>query len=188
MRRRLDLKVVGPYGVALIVCTIFYLQALEIAPAPGHQLGPAVWPKTILLFAMLTCIWEIGRSIINETRKSGTASAGTANDASHTASADSAYDDSTGVKRYTPWLGIGLTVLYVAAFPWLGYPLATFLYVAAFVYFGNYRHPVAAMCIGLVSSLVFMFLFMRVVYVSLPIGVDPFSQVSTLLMHVMGIK
>lgn len=187
MRRRLDLKVVGPYGVAFVACAFFYFQALQIAPAADNQLGPAVWPKTILLLAMLTCIWEIGRSLMHRVRKFETVTADEADDASTEGPAGTA-DDSAGVNSYTPWLGIGLTLAYVAAFPWLGYPLATFLYVSVFVFFGNYRRPLAALCIGLVASLAFMFLFMRIVYVSLPIGIEPFAQISTLLMHVMGIK
>ena len=187
MTRRLDLKVVGPYGVAFVVSGFFYFEALQIAPVADNQLGPAVWPKTILLLAMLTCIWEIGRSLIGRGPKGGAATTNENSDAAFDASGDAVHD-STGVKRYTPWLGIALTLAYVAAFQWLGYPIATFLYVSAFVFFGNYRRPLAAVSIGFVASLAFMFLFMRVVYVSLPIGIEPFAQVSTLLMSLMGVK
>ncbi len=41
---------------------------------------------------------------------------------------------------------------------------------------------------SVIGSLAFMFMFMKVVYVSLPLGVEPFAQVSFLLMRVMGIK
>ena len=41
---------------------------------------------------------------------------------------------------------------------------------------------------SLVGSLLFMFMFMKVVYVSLPLGHEPFSQVSFLLMRLMGIR
>jgi putative tricarboxylic transport membrane protein len=33
-----------------------------------------------------------------------------------------------------------------------------------------------------------MFMFMKVVYVSLPLGIEPFAQVSFALMRLMGIK
>ena len=187
MARRLDLKVVGPYGIAFVASAFFYFEALQIAPVADNQLGPAVWPKTILLLAMLTCIWEIGRSLIGHGPEGGAATTDENNDPSLDASADAVHD-SSGVSSYTPWLGIALTLAYVAAFPWLGYPTATFLYVSAFVFFGNYRRPLAAVGIAFVTSIAFMFLFMRVVYVSLPIGIEPFAQVSTLLMRVMGVK
>ena len=101
---------------------------------------------------------------------------------------EDAPDNAHELTPMTPWVGIGITAAYVFAFPWIGYPLATFVYVAAFVYLGNYRRPLRAACVGIVASLGFMFLFMRIVYVSLPIGVEPFAQVSTLLMRAMGIK
>ena len=42
--------------------------------------------------------------------------------------------------------------------------------------------------IGLLGALLLMYVFMKLVYVSLPIGVDPFSQVTFFLMQVMGIR
>ncbi len=96
--------------------------------------------------------------------------------------------EATEVGPFVPWIGIVLTVAYVSALPWLGYFVATLLYVTAFVYFGNYRRASVAAGVGIVASAAFMFLFMRVVYVSLPIGVGPFAQVSTLLMRAMGVK
>ncbi len=41
---------------------------------------------------------------------------------------------------------------------------------------------------SLLGSLAFVFVFMKIVYVSLPLGVEPFSQVSLLLMRLMGIR
>ena len=183
--RRVDAKVVGPYAVALAASALFYFQALQIAPADG-QLGADLWPKTILLLAMLTCVWEIVRSVTGSGRASDSTKT---NHADQSAVARGNPAESRGdVPSYAPWVGIGLTIAYVTAFPWLGYALSTFLYMAAFVYFGNYRRPVVAFGVALVASLAFMFLFMRVVYVSLPIGVDPFARFSTLLMQAMGVK
>ena len=39
----------------------------------------------------------------------------------------------------------------------------------------------------LVATLELMFIFMKVVYVSLPLGVEPFSAVSLWLLKVMGV-
>jgi len=45
---------------------------------------------------------------------------------------------------------------------------------------------IAVVAVG--GALVFMFVFMRIVYLSLPIGVPPFAQVSLMLMQLMGIR
>jgi putative tricarboxylic transport membrane protein len=36
-------------------------------------------------------------------------------------------------------------------------------------------------------TLTFMFLFMRVIYVSLPIGVEPFARISVWIMKLLGV-
>ena len=80
------------------------------------------------------------------------------------------------------WFG-----LFVASPVWLHLTILI-LFVAAFVYTGNFRRPFIAACVGVAASTGFMFLFMRVVYVSLPIGIEPFASVSTTLMRLMGVK
>jgi putative tricarboxylic transport membrane protein len=183
--RRFDLVGVAPYAVILIISGYLYYQALQISTAGPERLGADVWPKTILLFAILTCVWEIVRKVWLANHI----------DTKHGDSRDVSLvpqtkrvEDSSEVGPLVPWIGIGLTAAYVFSFPWLGYFLATFFYVTAFVYVGNYRKLFAAACVGVAASLAFMFLFMRVVYVSLPIGVEPFAQVSTFLLRTMGIK
>jgi putative tricarboxylic transport membrane protein len=56
------------------------------------------------------------------------------------------------------------------------------------MWIGRYRRPGVILVTSLVGSLAFMFMFMKIVYVSLPLGVEPFSQVSFLLMRLMGIR
>jgi len=56
------------------------------------------------------------------------------------------------------------------------------------MWIGGFRRPVAVAVASVVGSLAFMFVFMKVVYVSLPLGHEPFSQVTFLLMRLMGIR
>ena len=86
------------------------------------------------------------------------------------------------------WIGIVMTVAYAVLIDKLGFFLCTFIYLAAFMWIGRYRRSGIILITSLVGSLAFMFMFMKIVYVSLPLGVDPFSQVSFLLMRLMGIK
>jgi putative tricarboxylic transport membrane protein len=186
MNRR-DLIGIAPYAAILVMNVFLYYQALQIAPVGDGRLGADLWPKTILILAIATCLWEIARKIgvgvarNHRIRKNGLDDTSLIPRAKPT-------NDAPEVGHFVPWIGIALTATYVFAFPWLGYFLATFLYVTAFVYLGNYRRVLVAAGIGLVASLAFMFLFMRVVYVSLPIGVGPFGQISALLMRAMRIK
>jgi putative tricarboxylic transport membrane protein len=84
--------------------------------------------------------------------------------------------------------GIILCVAYVALFAALGFFVDTFLFLLAFILVGRYRRPGIALAVSGAGTLVFMFVFMKIVYVSLPIGAPPFSEVSILLMRLMGIR
>ncbi|HSC99536.1 MAG TPA: tripartite tricarboxylate transporter TctB family protein, partial [Casimicrobiaceae bacterium] len=77
---------------------------------------------------------------------------------------------------------------YVALLSTLGFFIGTALYIAALIRTGRYRRwpVIAAVAVG--GALAFMFVFMRIVYLSLPIGVPPFAQVSLMLMQLMGIR
>ena len=84
--------------------------------------------------------------------------------------------------------GIALTIAYVALLSTLGFFLDTVLYIAALVRTGRYRRWPVIATVALAGALAFMFVFMRVVYLSLPIGAPPFSAVSLQLMQWMGIR
>ena len=184
MNRR-DYLSIAPYAAILAVNVFLYYQALQIAPASETRLGADFWPKTILVLAIATCVWEIVRKVwVGVARNHRRARV----DEALLIPRERPEAEAREVGPLVPWVGIGLTAAYVFAFPWVGYFLATFLYVAAFVYFGNYRRVPVAAAVALAAALGFMFLFMRIVYVSLPIGVGPFGQLSTLLMRLMGIK
>jgi putative tricarboxylic transport membrane protein len=184
MNRR-DFLSIAPYAAILVVNLFLYYEALQIAPASETRLGADFWPKTILVAAIATCAWEIVRKVWGGVARNHSRSAA---DEASLIPRERPAAEAREVGPLVPWIGIGLTAAYVFAIPWIGYFLATFLYVAAFVYLGNYRRAPVAVAVALAAALGFMFLFMRIVYVSLPIGVGPFGQFSTLLMRLMGIK
>jgi putative tricarboxylic transport membrane protein len=185
--KRLDVIGIGPYIVILLVSSYLYYQALQIPTRGEDVLGADLWPKTILVLAVLTCVWEIIRKI-RVARPDDRASLEDASGGTSLTPQKEQLEDAREVAPFVPWIGIGLTAAYVFSLPWLGYFLATCLYVPAFVYLGNYRNLLVAAFVGVAASLAFMFVFMRVVYVSLPVGVEPFAELSTLLMRAMGIK
>ena len=94
------------------------------------------------------------------------------------------------VPRYPALLltGIALTIGYVALLATLGFFIDTVLYVAALTWTGRYRRWPVIAAVALAGALVFMFIFMKVVYLSLPIGRGPFAAVSLLLMQLLGIR
>ena len=62
------------------------------------------------------------------------------------------------------------------------------LYLALFMFVGRYRKVWVIAVNSAIGTLLFVFLFMKVVYVSLPIGEGPFQKFSLIVFNIMGIK
>lgn len=182
------LKESVPYWVTLAVSVYLYYIATQIsAPDTGGQLGPDFWPKAVLGLMILVCVYAIARIMLFGGRSG---SAVLDDTLQSEAVASDPYEETQPEKRYPGLLiaGTGLTILYVVVFNTLGFFLDTFIYMTAFMLIGRYRRIWIALIVSLIGSLIFMYVFMKIVYVSLPIGKPPFSAVSILLMQWMGIR
>jgi hypothetical protein len=177
-------KSVLPYAALLAGAAFLYSRTAVFAALgrPG-QLGPDFWPRAVLILLMLVCAFEIARVAFS---REGAAAV----EEPAAKAADAAAGAEAEGERY-PWLlaaGIGITVLYVPGMQVLGFFLATALYLAGFMLVGRYRRPVVIAACSVLGSLAFVFVFMKIVYVSLPLGVGPFQTVSTWLMAMLGIR
>ena len=83
--------------------------------------------------------------------------------------------------------GIGLVAAYVILVPWLGFFLSTALFLAAFPWLGGLRRPLLTAALGIAGSLVLVVIFMRVAYISLPLGEGPFRALSLALLGAIGV-
>jgi len=176
------LKALAPYAVLFAGAAYLYRDAGAFASAarPG-QLGPDFWPRAVLVLLMLVCACEVVRRALFE-RAPRDASA-TSPSAEHAADPDI-------TERY-PWrlaAGIGLTIAYVLALDWLGFFVATALYLALFMVVGRYPRKRVIAITSVAGSLAFVFVFMKIVYVSLPLGAGPFRTFSTWILAMLGIR
>jgi putative tricarboxylic transport membrane protein len=178
---RLRMHGILPYAIVLAICAyLFYLATGIQYSGPPGRIGPDFWPKTILLLAIATCCYEIVRRIV------------TVRDAK-TQTPDAIPDEAGGAPPPAAYpglliAGIALTIAYLFLIERIGFFLCTFAYLAAFMLIGRYRRVGIVLLTSFVGALVFMFVFMKVVYVSLPIGQGPFAEVSLLLMKLMAIR
>jgi putative tricarboxylic transport membrane protein len=194
-KRRLSRIV--PYVVVLAIVVFLYVLASRIEfTAPGGRIGPNFWPKAILILAMVACGYEIVKrlffakpdaedleGVLGSVLKSTPA----AQEARDVGTAGSRPDDMTLHPRLL-WSGIALTVLYLFAVEKLGFFLTTALYLGTFMWIGRYRRIGVIVATSLIGALAFVFVFMKIVYVSLPLGQEPFAQVSYLLMKLLAIR
>ena len=166
-----------PYAVLLVGTAGFYFLTtrIEYTPRPG-QFGPDLWPKLANGLIAVVCIFELVRALLTETRVEAVGIT------EQFEQSEAAGDEDDAPRR--PLLlaaGIGMTIAYGALVNQLGFPLATFLYLATFMYVGGFRSHGAIWLSSLIGSASLTVLFMKVVYVSLPRGAAPFDRITDLL-------
>ncbi len=183
MTRRLKHAV--PYAV-------LFGAALYLVFAAGHfvftarpgALGPDTWPKAIVFVLMAVCAYEIVRILLIR----GEDGRGLDVQAK---SPSGGTDSSPEPHTRHPLLlagGIVLTFLYVLVLDTVGFFLATTLYLALFMLLGRYQKAGVIAAASVVGSIAFVFVFMKIVYVSLPLGTGPFQTLSIGILHALGIQ
>jgi putative tricarboxylic transport membrane protein len=184
------LRAIAPYVVVLAIAAWLFDVALHFRFSPhAGSLGPGLWPRAILALTIIVCVARIGHGLFARQAAAGSATS----DLLHDVAAgipQAAETVAPPAPRYPLLLlvGIALTIAYVALLGTLGFALATFAYMAAMMAVGRYPRRGVIVVVALLGSLVLMFVFMKVVYLSLPIGVAPFESVSLALMKLMGIR
>jgi len=175
------LKALAPYAALFAGAVYLYRDAGSFAAAarPG-QLGPDFWPRAVLVLLMIVCGVEVLRRLLF---------ARAAHDESSEPhpGADAPGESS---ERF-PWRlagGIAVTIAYVLVLDRLGFFVATALYLALFMVLGRYARMRVIASANLLGSLAFVFVFMKIVYVSLPLGVGPFQAISVWLLAMLGIR
>lgn len=179
------LKTQLPYVIVLLISGYLFYRATQFDfVAPGGRIGPDAWPKAILLLSMLTCAFEIIKNLFFA--RSSHKVAGVLESIVKEAPVEE-----EPLPRSYPGLliaGALMTVAYAALINILGFFICTVLFLAGFMWVGRYRRLGVILAASLSGGIVFMFVFMKIVYVSLPLGVGPFGQVSVHLMQIMGIR
>jgi putative tricarboxylic transport membrane protein len=177
---------VVPYAALLVAASYLFHRALSIEFDAGGHPGPAFWPKMALGLLIVGCVVGIVTSIHQswrERRGSWTGPTMFFSDHDHPDPIET-----SAPSRLYPWVAVALTTGYVGLLPRVGFFVATAFYIAAFIYLGNYRRAWIAALVGLSASIAFMIVFMKIVYVSLPIGEGAFEHVSTFVMAALGIR
>jgi len=173
-------KKIIPYVIILLVSLYFYYLAgqFRFSVKPGN-LGPDFWPKLLLALTMVACLYEIIKTAFFLRITPPRAPAG--EEPAKTAPSKKTYPGLLVI-------GIAMTVAYAYFVTPLGFILCTFLYFALFMIVGRYRKIWAILANSVVGTLVLVVIFMKIVYVSLPLGQEPFSGVTFFVLKMLGIK
>jgi len=170
-----------PYVAIFFACMYFYSLAGKFQfVAKTGNIGPDFWPKMLLGLTMAVCLFEIVKTALSLKSKT-----------KDRAAAKEQVEEEAETKRSYPGLlliGTLMSVLYVYLVTTLGFPLCTFLYFGLFMFVGRYRKIWLIVANSVIGTLVLVFVFMKIVYVSLPLGQAPFSAVTFFVLGIMGIK
>jgi putative tricarboxylic transport membrane protein len=173
-------KRIIPYVIILLVSLYFYSLAgqFRFSAKPGN-LGPDFWPKLLLGLTMVACLYEIIKTAFF------------LKVASPKKAAQEQPAKAESKKKTYPGLlviGIAMTVAYAYFVTTLGFILCTFLYFVLFMIVGRYRKVWAILANSVAGTFILVVIFMKIVYVSMPLGQEPFSGVTFFVLRMLGIK
>jgi len=181
--------------VLLIVALYLYNMALhfEFVLKPG-RIGPDFWPKVILGLLILLAALDIICGLVAGCKLDAKSSllAGVVpppkEEEEETGSAVTEKEEEPVKYPKLLALGMALTVAYVALSDTLGFVVTSFAYLVIFMYLGRYRKHAVIWLGSAVGTVLLLLIFVKVVYVSLPIGVPPFDQLTFFLYRILGIE
>ena len=159
------LRLIAPLGgVALAVALYPGTWGLD-AVARG-QLGPGFWPRMALIGLAGAC----AAKLVEEWRRAPRAGVIVAEPA-----------EPAPIARAKLVAGIVSILLYALLTPWLGFALATAVFVAAFLVLCGMRSLPAIAANVVIGTIGLLYLFVKVVYLPLPKGDGPFEAVTLAL-------
>ena len=158
-----------PEAFLLFAAVYLFWVARGFEAPVGGGLGPGFWPRLLCAGIVLVCGFRLACKLRDRS------------------SAGSEWDAGDRLAWRPVVLVSGLTAGYVIGAVVIGYIPATAIFVAAFCYLGGARgwHLVP---LGAAAALVLAYLFLRVVYLSLPSGVGVFDELSVFLYRVLGVS
>jgi putative tricarboxylic transport membrane protein len=179
-----------PHTVMLGVSALLYYAAMQIdAPVSlsATRIGPDTWPKFIIVTMAGLCLYEIIKRLLIGTSFTATGLAQGLNRAPQAADRELA---AAPPAQHNGKLAAGIALIagFVFGVVYLGFFVATVLFLAGFAWIGGFRRPLVVATTSLVGGFVLLIIFMRVAYISLPLGAGPFKDLSLLLLKLIGVS
>jgi putative tricarboxylic transport membrane protein len=173
----------APYIITVIAAILLLIKAkeFEFDHVPG-RIGPDAWPKLVLLLTIVAGAWATLKTLLFDDASNGTDPTTPTTD-----QREAAYTDEPEIHPARVWAALAGTLAYLWILHYLGFFISTFVFLAFIIYVGGYRRFTWLVFISLFGSLFFMAIFVRVVYVSLPVGIEPFSTVSLALLALLNL-
>jgi len=162
----------GPTLIFLLALFFYFLaDKIEEVSMPG-QLGPAFWPKMILILLMISCGIKAGEIFMAR----GKEEAGIPEEGSP--------KEVDGPKLGTM---IAMIVAVVFSMEFIGFPLANFLFLLLFMRIAGLRRIFSLILTSVIGTVLLLYLFVKVVYLPLPKGEWVLSDFTIFLYRILHI-
>jgi putative tricarboxylic transport membrane protein len=172
------LRELAPEVVFLLGAAYLFVAAGDFAGRrqPG-ELGPGFWPRVAALGLAVTLLVRIVQTVRAHRRP--------------VVRVVRDFDDVDGEPETVYWrsvaIAIALAVGYVWATMFVGFLFATMAFLAAFAWLGGQRRWYTPL-VAVVGALVLAYVFVGVVYVSVPTGVGVFDALTVAIYRLLGIQ
>jgi putative tricarboxylic transport membrane protein len=168
-----------PYLIILgISVWLFYIADHIAYTAIPDQMGPDRWPKIITALLGAVCLFEVSRRLI-------------ASPPTETESVEDKLDDELIHPKQThiPMVfgTIAATIVYLLALDRCGFASSTVVYSACLMWLGGFRRPLIVALCACALTVFFTFIFMKLIFVALPLGHGPFEKISLAVMSLVGV-
>lgn len=174
------LRILGgvlPELVLLAVFAVLWLLTGGLRPAPPGELGPAWWPRLLIILLGLCVLVQMARkaAAIDSPVRTGDTEPGPDG------------EDPRPFDARRAGVAVLAVVGYVLAAIYLGYLIATAAFVVAFLLLAGRRTVALDAAVGVGAALAFSFVFLKVVYIAVPSGVGGFDAFTVWVYGLIGI-
>lgn len=163
----------------IILAAYLWYEAGEFRDVRGDALGPDFWPQLLTVLLGLTACVRLVRKLFLLRRANQQA-----DDALSAKDEDS---DDEPISRRKAGIVIALAIGYVPSVIYLGYPLATLLFMVVFLWLSGKCNWLAIISVSTIGTFVFTYTFQEIVFVALPTGVGVFDSFTVWLYRLLGI-
>jgi putative tricarboxylic transport membrane protein len=174
------LRILGgalPELALLAVLAVLWLLTGGLRPAPPGELGPAWWPRLLIILFGLCVLGQMGRKALTVGSPGRPGDTDPAPDGEEPRPFDA--------RRAV--VAVAAIVGYVLAAIYLGYLIATTAFVVAFLLLAGRRTVAIDAAVGVGAALAFSFVFLKVVYIAVPSGVGAFDAFTVWVYGLIGI-
>jgi putative tricarboxylic transport membrane protein len=175
-RRALLAEIIPEIALLIVAIYLFYLAGRFEGQRDPGQLGPGFWPRMAATGLAIALVARIIQAIRARKRP-----------IVKIRSKLPAEEEEVAVEWARVGIAMGLAVGYVLATMFIGYVFATAAFLTAFIWLGGERRwfvPLIASAGALIST----YVFVGVVYVSLPTGVGIFDTLTVEIYRLLGIQ